>query len=152
MKWMVVVIALAGLGLAAFGETEKAPLNLAIVWHQHQPLYWNRLTGEYELPWVRVHAVQEYIDSARISAEHPNVHVAFNLQPSLIWQLLDYATISPEEAARGGLYDLVGAIDNHLRWIWALAHDPASLSCGGSGAAAGAELLDQRVHVHGHRS
>jgi|GEM_PF-6560832 len=40
---------------------EKGPLNLAIVWHQHQPLYWNRLTDEYELPWVRVHGVQEYI-------------------------------------------------------------------------------------------
>ena len=34
---------------------EKGPLNVAIIWHQHQPLYWNRLTGEYELPWVRVH-------------------------------------------------------------------------------------------------
>ncbi len=145
MKWMVVVIALAGLGLAALGETEKAPLNVAIVWHQHQPLYWNRLTGEYELPWVRVHAVQEYIDSARISAEHPNVHVAFNLQPSLIWQLLDYATISPEEAARGGLYDLVGAIDNHLRWIWALAHDPASLP-----AEDRARLQEQSFWINGY--
>ena len=50
----------------------KGPLNLAIIWHQHQPLYWNRLTGEYELPWVRVHGVQEYIDSPNILAEFPD--------------------------------------------------------------------------------
>ncbi|MEI6171782.1 MAG: hypothetical protein WCQ45_04815, partial [bacterium] len=93
MKWIVVVLCLAGWGVAALGAEEKAPLNLAIVWHQHQPLYWNRLTAEYELPWARVHAVQEYIDSARISAEFPGVRVAFNLQPSLLWQLEDYATI-----------------------------------------------------------
>ena len=31
----------------------KGPLNLAIVWHQHQPLYQNELTGEYMLPWAR---------------------------------------------------------------------------------------------------
>jgi alpha-amylase/alpha-mannosidase (GH57 family) len=124
-----IVAALVCLALfagAAFAES--APLNLAIVWHQHQPLYWNRLTGEYELPWVRIHAVQEYIDSARISAEFPSVHVTFNLQPSLLWQLEDYATITSDEAAQGGLYDYIGAIDNHLTWIWALANDPSSLS------------------------
>ena len=25
---------------------EKGPLNIAIICHQHQPLYWNRLTGD----------------------------------------------------------------------------------------------------------
>jgi alpha-amylase/alpha-mannosidase (GH57 family) len=121
-----------GLGLvalvcvAAWGD--KAPLNLALVWHQHQPLYWNRLTAEYELPWVRVHAVQEYIDSPRISSEHPDVHTTFNLQPSLLWQLDDYATTTEEETALGGLYHYIGAVDNHLNWIWTLATKPEDLS------------------------
>jgi alpha-amylase/alpha-mannosidase (GH57 family) len=128
VKWIVVVLCLAGWGVAALGAAEKTPLNLAIVWHQHQPLYWNRLTAEYELPWARVHAVQEYIDSARISAEFPGVRVAFNLQPSLLWQLEDYATISADETAKGGLYEIVGAVDNHLRWTWTLAHDPSALA------------------------
>jgi len=114
--------------ISTLGFAEKAPLNLAIVWHQHQPMYWNRLTGEYELPWARIHGVQEYIDSARISAEYPDIHVTFNLQPSLLWQLNDYATITPEEAALGGLYDYIGAIDNHLMWTWILATDPTQLS------------------------
>ncbi|MCX6101137.1 MAG: hypothetical protein NTV92_06920 [Candidatus Bipolaricaulota bacterium] len=145
MKWIVALVCVAGLALAAYGEAAKAPLNLAVIWHQHQPLYWNRLTAEYELPWVRIHAVQEYIDSARISAEFPGVHVAFNLQPSLLWQLEDYATITPDEAARGGLFDIVGAIDNHLRWVWAMAHDPASLS-----AEDRARLQDQDFWINSY--
>jgi len=119
---------LAAAVISSLGLAEKAPLNLAIVWHQHQPMYWNRLTDEYELPWARIHGVQEYIDTARISAEYPDVHVTFNLQPSLLWQLKDYATILPDEAALGGLYEHIGAVDNHLKWTWTLATDPAELS------------------------
>lgn len=124
--WLLSTLIIAMVTTAGFAE--KAPLNLAIVWHQHQPMYWNRLTEEYELPWVRIHGVQEYIDSARISAEFPGVQVTFNLQPSLLWQLNDYATITPEEAAQGGLYDVIGAVDNHLEWTWALATNPSQLS------------------------
>lgn len=118
------------LGLVIFSSfvLAKAPINLAIVWHMHQPLYWNRLTGEYELPWVRVHAVQEYIDSPRIQLEFPGVKVTYNLQPSLLWQLLDYAEITEEERAKGGLYEFIGAVDNHLKWIWTLLHEPEELS------------------------
>ena len=119
-----ILVALIGGG----GVWAKGPLNLAIIWHQHQPLYWNRLTGEYELPWVRVHAVQEYIDSPRILAEFPSIHVTYNLQPSLLWQLLDYAEITEEERAQGGLYEYIGAVDNHLKWIWKLLTDPGSLT------------------------
>ena len=39
-----------GLVALAFLSWAKGPIHLAIIWHQHQPLYWNRLTGEYELP------------------------------------------------------------------------------------------------------
>ena len=122
LLWLGIALMISG---AAAGQ--KAPLNVAIVWHQHQPMYWNRLTGTYELPWVRVHGVQEYIDSPRISAEYPSVHVTFNLQPSLLWQLADYTTITPEEASLGGLYAHIGAVDNHLEWTWTLAHAPETL-------------------------
>jgi len=106
----------------------QGPLNLAIIWHQHQPLYQDELTGRYVLPWVRVHGVQEYIDSPRILAEYPGVHVTYNLQPSLLKQLLDYVEITPAERAEGGLYQYIGAVDNHLEWIWKLITDPASLT------------------------
>ncbi len=126
MRALVIAFLLVGTVATLVGA--KEPLNLAIVWHQHQPLYWNRLTGEYELPWVRVHGVQEYLDSPLILAEFPGVVVTYNLQPSLLWQLLDYVEITDEERARGGLYELIGAVDNHLRWTWDLLHAPGSLS------------------------
>ncbi len=136
MRNRTVPIAIGLAVLLAFTAwCDKAPLQLAIVWHQHQPLYWNRLTSEYELPWVRVHAVQEYIDSPRISSEFPGIHVTFNLQPSLLWQIEDYATITAEEAARGGLYAHIGAVDHHLEWTWALANDPALLAAEDRAAA-----------------
>ena len=119
---------LLGLAAVSFAVLARGPINLAIVWHMHQPLYWNRLTGEYELPWVRVHGVQEYVDSPRIQLEFPGIKVTYNLQPSLLWQLLDYAEITEEERARGGLYELIGAVDNHLLWTWTLLHEPEKLS------------------------
>jgi len=72
-------------------EPRDDALNLAIVWHQHQPYYKNVLTGKYEMPWVRVHGSQEYLDSPKILMEHPGVKVTFNIVPSLMEQIEDYA-------------------------------------------------------------
>ncbi|MCD6136768.1 hypothetical protein J7J63_08680 [Candidatus Bipolaricaulota bacterium] len=116
------------IGISSLALAEKGPLNVGLIWHQHQPLYLNRSSGEYELPWVRVHGVQEYVDSPRILAEFPDIHVTYNLQPSLLWQIMDYVQISAQEQEKGGLYQYIGAIDDHLKWIWKLITDPASLS------------------------
>jgi len=66
---------------------------------------------------VWVHAVQEYIDSPRILLEFPGIHVTYDLQPSLLKQLLDYAEITPAEREKSGLYRYIGELDNHLKWI-----------------------------------
>ena len=52
-------------------EKEDDALNVAIVFHQHQPYYKNKLTGICELPWVRVHAMTEYVDSPGILSQYP---------------------------------------------------------------------------------
>ncbi len=67
-------------------------LNVAIVFHQHQPYYKNKLTGMFELPWVRVHAMTEYVDSPGILAQYPGTQVTYNLVPSFLEQLVDYHT------------------------------------------------------------
>ena len=36
------------------------PVRLALVWHQHQPLYEDPVTGQPALPWVRLHAIKDY--------------------------------------------------------------------------------------------
>lgn len=66
------------------------PIYLAIVWHQHQPVYYqDPETGVYAKPWVRLHAAKDYVDMAAILKEYPNVKATFNLTPSLIRQLDD---------------------------------------------------------------
>ena len=49
----------------------------------------NKLTGMYEMPWVRVHAMTEYVDSPGILGD-TNTKVTHNLVPSFIEQLIDY--------------------------------------------------------------
>jgi len=67
-------------------------LNVAFVWHMHQPLYKDALTGEYTLPWVLFHATKDYYDMAAILEEFPLVHQTFNLVPCLIEQLEEYGS------------------------------------------------------------
>jgi alpha-amylase/alpha-mannosidase (GH57 family) len=65
-------------------------LRVIILWHQHQPFYKDLVTGEYRLPWVRLHALKDYYGMVKLLDEFPNVHQTFNLVPSLITQIQDY--------------------------------------------------------------
>ncbi|MBN1320180.1 MAG: glycoside hydrolase [Thermoleophilia bacterium] len=66
------------------------PLNVAFVWHMHQPDYRSALTGAFEMPWVRLHAIKDYLDMVETLAEYPRIHATFNLVPCLVEQLEDY--------------------------------------------------------------
>src|SRR5437763_1917612 len=65
-------------------------LRVIILWHQHQPFYKDLVTGEYRLPWVRLHALKDYYGMVKHLDKFPNVHQNFNLVPSLITQIQDY--------------------------------------------------------------
>ncbi|MGA7908583.1 MAG: glycoside hydrolase family 57 protein, partial [Candidatus Sulfotelmatobacter sp.] len=65
-------------------------LRLILLWHQHQPFYKDLVTGEYRLPWVRLHALKDYYGMVKVLDEFPTVHQNFNLVPSLITQIQDY--------------------------------------------------------------
>src|SRR5713101_5211168 len=67
-------------------------IRVIVLWHQHQPFYKDLVTGEYRLPWVRLHALKDYYGMVKLLDEFPNVHQTFNLVPSLITQIQDYAT------------------------------------------------------------
>lgn len=66
-------------------------LRLIFLWHMHQPFYKDLVTGEYRLPWVRMHALKDYYGMVKLLDEFPDVHQNFNLVPSLIAQIQDYA-------------------------------------------------------------
>ncbi|HEY6008864.1 MAG TPA: glycoside hydrolase, partial [Geobacteraceae bacterium] len=67
------------------------PLYVPILWHMHQPYYKEPQRGEYLLPWTYLHAVKDYYDMAAIVAGTPGARVTFNLVPSLLEQIVDYA-------------------------------------------------------------
>ncbi len=71
----------------------EEPLYLAIIWHQHQPVYYkDPATGVYAKPWVRMHAIKDYVDMAAMLKNYPGLHVTFNLTPSLLRQVDDLSS------------------------------------------------------------
>ncbi len=65
---------------------------LCFLWHMHQPFYKDLWTGEYKLPWTRLHALKDYPGMVEILAEFPKIHQTFNLVPSMLLQIDEYAT------------------------------------------------------------
>ena len=64
---------------------------LCFLWHMHQPFYKDLVSGEYKLPWTRMHALKDYYGMARILEEFPKVRQTFNLVPSMMAQIDEYA-------------------------------------------------------------
>ena len=67
-------------------------LRVVVLWHQHQPFYKDLVTGQYRLPWTRLHALKDYYGMVKLLDEFPQVHQTFNLVPSLITQIQDYVS------------------------------------------------------------
>src|SRR6202162_4091681 len=64
---------------------------LCFLWHMHQPFYKDLNSGEYKLPWTRMHALKDYYGMVRILEEFPKIRQTFNLVPSMMAQVLEYA-------------------------------------------------------------
>ena len=71
----------------------KSPdLWVAFLWHMHQPYYKDLKTNHYQMPWVRLHGLKDYFDMVAILEDYPSIHQTFNLVPSLVEQIQDYAS------------------------------------------------------------
>ena len=68
---------------------------VAILWHMHQPMYVDPVSGEAILPWVRFHATHAYYDMGRMLERHSEIRATVNFVPSLVEQI---------EAAASGTY------------------------------------------------
>lgn len=64
-------------------------LSLAIYWHMHQPVY--ELEGTYLMPWVRLHAVKDYLDMLLFLEKFPKLKLNFNIVPALLDSIIDYS-------------------------------------------------------------
>ena len=61
-------------------------LNLAFVWHMHQPDYRDSL-GVMTMPWVFLHGIKDYYEMPWLLARQAGIKATFNITPPLIEQL-----------------------------------------------------------------
>ena len=66
-------------------------VNFVLCWHMHQPWYQKGIDGDYQLPWVYLHAIKDYDDMAAHLEAHPDMEVVVNFAPVLLEQLDDYS-------------------------------------------------------------
>ena len=88
----------------------KGTLHLALIWHQHQPVYIDPADDYLRGPWVRKHGTKDYFDMAATLRDHPEIHVAVNLTPVLLSQLQTYYLdrIGPFVDVAAGTIDIAG--------------------------------------------
>ncbi|HEX8984869.1 MAG TPA: glycoside hydrolase, partial [Bryobacteraceae bacterium] len=65
---------------------------LCFLWHMHQPFYKDLLSGQYRMPWTRLHALKDYYGMVEVLREFPEVRQTFNLVPSMMLQVEEYAS------------------------------------------------------------
>ncbi|MFU8856113.1 MAG: glycoside hydrolase [Deferrisomatales bacterium] len=132
---------------------------VALLWHMHQPYYRNPVGGEYRMPWTFLHAAKDYYDMLALAVE-ARARVTFNLVPSLLDQLQDYADpgvrdtfldplrLHPDELSRDAREDLTprlffAHLENQIRPL--ARYFELHGKSGRGGALSAAELLDLEV-------
>ena len=75
---------------------------VSFLWHMHQPFYKDIVRNSYVMPWAYLHATKDYYGMPALAGEFPEVHQTFNLVPSLVLQLEEYA----RGEARDPMFDL----------------------------------------------
>ena len=80
----------------------RTPTLVSFLWHMHQPFYKDVVGNSYVMPWAYLHATKDYLGMVELSGEFPDIHQTFNLVPSLILQLDEYA----QGEARDSMFDL----------------------------------------------
>ncbi len=69
----------------------ERPLPVVLCWHMHQPCYADPVDGSYQLPWVYLHAIKDYVDMAAHLEQSPGARAVVNFAPTLLEQIEDYA-------------------------------------------------------------
>src|SRR5262245_22344561 len=67
------------------------PTLVSFLWHMHQPFYKDVVGNSYVMPWAYLHGTKDYLGMVELHREFPDIHQTFNLVPSLVLQLEEYA-------------------------------------------------------------
>jgi len=70
---------------------EARRLPVVLFWHMHQPDYRGPGEGDYQLPWVYLHGIKDYVDMASYLEANHDARAVVNFVPTLLEQIADYA-------------------------------------------------------------
>jgi len=59
-------------------------LNIAFIWHFHQPIYQESYSEDFLMPWVRLHCSKDYYDMLWRIENFKNIRLNFNISPVLV--------------------------------------------------------------------
>ncbi|KAA3622176.1 MAG: glycoside hydrolase, partial [Proteobacteria bacterium] len=91
-------------------------MKLVLCWHMHQPWYRESQGGNYQLPWVYLHAIKDYVDMAASLEANPAMRAVVNFTPVLLEQIDDYARkldgwLESGTSMSEPLLDLLGGVE-----------------------------------------
>lgn len=72
-------------------RAQNKKLSIAFLYHMHQPVYQLNPDGDYIMPWVRMHAVKDYLDMILWVEKFDRLKLNFNYVPALLDALLNYS-------------------------------------------------------------
>ncbi len=109
---------------------DEPALPVVLCWHMHQPDYRGHAGGDYQLPWVYLHGIKDYLDMAAHLEASPQARAVVNFAPVLLEQIEDYADQIDAWLQRGSL---IG--------------DPLLAALAGPGLPLDAERREQLIHA-----
>jgi alpha-amylase/alpha-mannosidase (GH57 family) len=72
-------------------SAEADRLKVVLCWHMHQPDYRGPEHSDYQLPWVYLHGIKDYVDMAAHLEDNPAARAVVNFAPVLLEQIDDYS-------------------------------------------------------------
>src|SRR5258705_4131267 len=98
-------------------------ISVLVFWHQHQPFYKDLISGEYRLPWTRLHGLKDYFGMVAMLEEIPAARVTFNLVPSLVKQIQEYASGNARDPVMAVAFQPVESLNREerlsaLNWLF----------------------------------
>lgn len=107
-------------------------MQLAILWHFHQPIYKTPGGRAYVLPWVNVHTTKNYWPMARLAAEC-GWPCTYNFVPCLLEQMADYELGLASDPWQAALEKAPASLTEDdrglLRLLLPRGREAADLSC-----------------------
>ncbi len=71
---------------------DERRLKIVLCWHMHQPDYRGPDQSDYQLPWVYLHGIKDYLDMLAHLEANPDARAVVNFAPVLLEQLQDYVS------------------------------------------------------------